>query len=50
MEDDNVIFFTRWLRIYWNTALVFGVGFDPDSLILAFYLGPIYLCLGDDEE
>ena len=49
MDDDDLLFGSRWLRVRWNDIIAFGVGFDPNSLVFGLYLGPIGIYLGDTQ-
>ena len=49
-DDDDGIVLTRWFRIRWNDIIAFGIGFDPNALIIGIYLGPISIYLGDAQD
>ena len=49
MDGGFYIFYSRWARIAWNGVLAIGVGLDPQSLVIALYLGPVSVYLGYSE-
>jgi len=51
MDDDGeLIYFSRWLQIHWNTdTIFFGIGFNINDMALGLFLGAISIYVGDVE-
>ena len=49
MDDENLIYLSRWVQIHWNDIFFLGIGFNPDEIALGIYLGPISIYIGDSE-
>ena len=49
MDDDAIIYYSRWCQIHWNQIFFLGIGFHVEDCALGIFLGPITIYIGDAE-